>query len=121
MPGFKLFELPLFASASLLVLDTVGITNEDMSDIVTWVSMGLVDSFTLIKPSNINTVVIGGKGFVADILSGNQIASMTQRVIVDQAVSSRAINKLSFNNIGIPILLKTELAGLFEENFPLLR
>jgi hypothetical protein len=32
MPGFKLFELPLFASASLLVLDTVGITNEDMSD-----------------------------------------------------------------------------------------
>jgi hypothetical protein len=24
-------------------------------------------------------------------------------------------------NIGIPILLKTELAGLFEENFPLLR
>jgi len=44
MPGFKLFELPLFASASLLLLDTVGITNEDMSDIVTWVSMGLVDS-----------------------------------------------------------------------------
>lgn len=31
---------------------------------------------TLIKPSNINTVVIKGKGFVADILSGNQIATI---------------------------------------------
>jgi hypothetical protein len=62
-----------------------------------------LEANTLIKPSNINTVVIGGKGFVADILSGNQIASMTQRVIVDQAVSSRAINKLSFNESTKPI------------------
>ena len=62
-----------------------------------------LEANTLIKPSNINTVVNGGKGFVADILSGNQIASMTQRVIVDQAVSSRAINKLSFNESTKPI------------------
>jgi hypothetical protein len=49
--------------------------------------------------------------------SPNNVKTVTTSLSNQIAISSNADQR----SVGIPILLKTELAGLFEENFPLLR
>lgn len=84
-----------------MTAQTISPTSMDLSrkELVVSTDKKQLAANTLTKPSNINTVIIGRKGFVADILSGNQIATIADNRVNQLSLSQN--NKLGIGGVDL--------------------